>query len=133
MMTDEDDHRRGLRERPMSKSTTWVSAQQRACDADQRLTWGCPGANTLLAYFHYCNKAIYPFSAECKDQDLQSLAELDDDAISFVHYTRRVAAKQSEFEPGVDHPGDSLLISLSQNPDGKNFGLAMTTSTSSTT
>ncbi|KAK4153399.1 hypothetical protein C8A00DRAFT_33883 [Chaetomidium leptoderma] len=51
------------------------------------------GANTLLAYFHYCNKAIYPFSAECKDQDLQTLAELDDEAISFVHYTRRLAAE----------------------------------------
>ncbi|KAK3905192.1 hypothetical protein C8A05DRAFT_41853 [Staphylotrichum tortipilum] len=52
------------------------------------------GANTLLAYFHYCNKAIYPFSPECKDQDLQTLAELDGDAISFVHYTRQMAAKQ---------------------------------------
>ncbi len=55
------------------------------------------GANTLLAYFHYCNKAIYPFSAECKDQDLQTLAELDDDAIKFVHDTRQLAAKHSEY------------------------------------
>ncbi|KAK3328841.1 hypothetical protein B0H66DRAFT_571609 [Apodospora peruviana] len=52
------------------------------------------GANTLLAYFHYCNKGIYPFSAECRDQDLQSLAELDDDAISFVRYTRQYASQQ---------------------------------------
>jgi hypothetical protein len=51
------------------------------------------GANTLLAYFHYCNKAIYPFSSECKDQDLQTLAELDDEAISFVHYTRKMVAE----------------------------------------
>ncbi|KAK3309555.1 uncharacterized protein B0T15DRAFT_387850, partial [Chaetomium strumarium] len=51
------------------------------------------GANTLLAYFHYCNKAIYPFSTECKDQDLQTLAELNDEAISFVRYTRRVVAQ----------------------------------------
>lgn len=55
-----------------------------------------PGANTLLAYFHYCNKAIYPFSAECKDQDLRTLAELDDKAISFVHFTRQLAAEYSE-------------------------------------
>lgn len=54
------------------------------------------GANTLLAYFHYCNKAIYPFSSECKDQDLQTLAELDDEAISFVHYTRKMVAEHSK-------------------------------------
>ncbi|KAK5663658.1 hypothetical protein OQA88_4089 [Cercophora sp. LCS_1] len=51
------------------------------------------GANTLLAYFHYCNKGIYPFSAECKDQDLQSLADLDNDAMSFVKYTRRFVSE----------------------------------------
>jgi hypothetical protein len=54
------------------------------------------GANTLLAYFHYCNKAIYPFSDECKDQDLQTLAELDDEAISFVHYTRQLVAEHKK-------------------------------------
>ncbi|KAK0746284.1 hypothetical protein B0T18DRAFT_148135 [Schizothecium vesticola] len=51
------------------------------------------GANTLLAYFHYCNKGIYPFSADCKDQDLQSLAELDGEAIDFVKYTRQSASE----------------------------------------
>ncbi|KAL2144790.1 hypothetical protein VTI28DRAFT_8552 [Corynascus sepedonium] len=54
------------------------------------------GAKTLLAYFHYCNKAIYPFSRECKDQDLQTLAELDDEAIAFVHYIRESVAKKKE-------------------------------------
>jgi hypothetical protein len=54
------------------------------------------GANTLLAYFHYCNKGIYPFSGECKDQDLQSLAELDDETMAFVRYTRRFASDYSE-------------------------------------
>jgi hypothetical protein len=53
------------------------------------------GANTLLAYFHYCNKGIYPFSSECKDQDLQSLAELDDEAMEFVKYTREYASEHS--------------------------------------
>ncbi|KAK4129320.1 hypothetical protein N657DRAFT_639918 [Parathielavia appendiculata] len=57
------------------------------------------GANTLLAYFHYCNKAIYPFSSECKDQDLQTLAELNDEEFSFVHRTRRwVAKRKNEWE-----------------------------------
>lgn len=47
-----------------------------------------PGANILLAHFHYCNKGIYPFSKECKDQELRNLAELDDDKIQFVQKTR---------------------------------------------
>jgi hypothetical protein len=59
------------------------------------------GANTLLAYFHYCNKAVYPFSTECRDQDLQTLAELDDEAISFVKYTRRVVAQNSKFDADI--------------------------------
>ncbi|KAL1884291.1 hypothetical protein VTK73DRAFT_3275 [Phialemonium thermophilum] len=50
------------------------------------------GANTLLAYFHYCNRGIYPFSEECKDQELQNMADLDESGIRFVHYTRRYAA-----------------------------------------
>jgi len=54
------------------------------------------GANTLLAYYHYCNKAVYPFSPECKDQDLQSLAELDDNGLDFVRYTRRIVAEHKK-------------------------------------
>jgi hypothetical protein len=54
------------------------------------------GANTLLAYFHYCNKGVYPFSDECRDQDLQTLADLDNWAVSFVHDTRRYAAEHSK-------------------------------------
>ncbi|SPN96749.1 uncharacterized protein DNG_00269 [Cephalotrichum gorgonifer] len=46
------------------------------------------GANILLAYFHYCNKGIYPFSNDCKEQDLRSLAELDDAMMAFVRETR---------------------------------------------
>jgi len=46
------------------------------------------GANTLLAYFHYCNKGIYPFSSECKDSDLTTLAALDEDSLAFVRQTR---------------------------------------------
>ncbi|KAK0657484.1 hypothetical protein B0T16DRAFT_452940 [Cercophora newfieldiana] len=59
------------------------------------------GANTLLAYFHYCNKGIYPFSGECKDQDLQSLAELDDEAVAFVKYTRQFASENNRRWQGL--------------------------------
>ena len=83
----------------MSGSIIWVSASpmdpvtaMALFPATNRHT----GANTLLAYFHYCNKAVYPFSTECKDQDLQSLAQLDDEAISFVHYARQFVAEHSE-------------------------------------
>ncbi|KAM5355866.1 hypothetical protein ACJ41O_002512 [Fusarium nematophilum] len=49
------------------------------------------GANILLAHFHYCNKGIFPFSDECKDQDLRTLAGLDEDKIKFVHSTSTFA------------------------------------------
>jgi len=64
--------------------------------SDSKSTDEVIGANTLLAYFHYCNKGIYPFSEECRDQDLQTLAALDDWAIPFVHETRRYAAEHSK-------------------------------------
>lgn len=51
------------------------------------------GANTLLAYFHYCTKGTHPFSDECRDQDLKTLAALDDWAIRFVHETRGYVAE----------------------------------------
>ncbi|RDA85170.1 hypothetical protein CP532_2363 [Ophiocordyceps camponoti-leonardi (nom. inval.)] len=46
------------------------------------------GANILLAHFHYCNKGVYPFSDECKDKDLQSLADLGEDELKFVRETK---------------------------------------------
>jgi len=55
-----------------------------------------PGANTLLAYFHYCNKNTFPFSPECKDEDLKNLAELDSTAVEFVRYAREVASRHSK-------------------------------------
>ncbi|PTD13522.1 hypothetical protein FCULG_00003164, partial [Fusarium culmorum] len=51
------------------------------------------GANILLAHFHYCNKGIYPFSEGCKDQDLRTLAGLDEEKIKFVHDTSTMARK----------------------------------------
>ncbi|KAG9257811.1 uncharacterized protein F5Z01DRAFT_692675 [Emericellopsis atlantica] len=55
------------------------------------------GANVLLAHFHYCNKGVYPFSDQCKDQDLRTLAGLNEDEILFVKATRQVA-KQSKHD-----------------------------------
>ncbi|KAI0120288.1 hypothetical protein F4776DRAFT_655877 [Hypoxylon sp. NC0597] len=46
------------------------------------------GANILLAYFHYCNKGVYPFSAECKEQALSSLADLDESKLKLIQFTR---------------------------------------------
>lgn len=57
------------------------------------------GANILLAYFHYCNKGIYPFSPECKDSDLRNLAQLDHEALSLVSNTREYAAHHSRSRP----------------------------------
>jgi len=59
------------------------------------------GAVTLLAYFHYCNKGIFPFSDECKDQELKNLAELDDEAVQFVHSTRRHAMEHRKEWEGL--------------------------------
>ncbi|KAJ4421407.1 hypothetical protein N0V82_003788 [Gnomoniopsis sp. IMI 355080] len=65
-------------------------------DKSKMLIWARPevvqqyhlGANILLAYFHYCNRGTYPFSHGCKDSDLQDLAGLDKETISFVKWTR---------------------------------------------
>jgi hypothetical protein len=57
------------------------------------------GANILLAHFHYCNKGIYPFSEECKDQDLRTLAGLDEEKIKFVHATSSLAKRYGESTP----------------------------------
>lgn len=54
------------------------------------------GANIFLAYYHYCNKGVYPFSIECKDSDLQNLAELDEGSINFIKYTRNYAKEHSK-------------------------------------
>lgn len=61
-----------------------------------RLTTGS-GANIFLSYYHYCNKSVYPFSKDCKDSDLQNLAELDQASVSFVKYTRNYAEEHSKF------------------------------------
>ncbi|KAL2884851.1 hypothetical protein HOO65_090146 [Ceratocystis lukuohia] len=57
------------------------------------------GANTLLAYFHYTNKTYYPFSAKCKDEDLKSLAQLDDKRMQLIRDTREYKAESSLYPP----------------------------------
>ncbi|KAH8890830.1 hypothetical protein GQ53DRAFT_747031 [Thozetella sp. PMI_491] len=52
------------------------------------------GANTLLAYFHHCNKNIYPFSAQCRDEELRTLAQLDNHGVQIIKYTRQFAANR---------------------------------------
>lgn len=55
------------------------------------------GANILLTYFHYCNKGLYPFSQDCKDSDLQNLAELDESSLDFVKRTRVYVEEHSKY------------------------------------
>jgi hypothetical protein len=57
------------------------------------------GANILLAHFHYCNKGTHPFSDDCKDQDLRTLGDLDDEQIQFVHATKSYAKRHSKSCP----------------------------------
>ncbi|KAL2759209.1 hypothetical protein ACRALDRAFT_1062235 [Sodiomyces alcalophilus JCM 7366] len=54
------------------------------------------GAIILLSYFHYCNKGIFPFTDQCRDQDLQGLAELSENEMQFVRQTRRWATAHRE-------------------------------------
>ena len=85
----------------------------------------------MLAYYHYCNKAVYPFSPECKDQDLQSLAELDDNGLDFVRYTRRIVAEHSKF---FSHSFTIQLVLIRdiQRKNGRSCGSQMPTKTSIT-
>ncbi|RYP23053.1 hypothetical protein DL765_001308 [Monosporascus sp. GIB2] len=64
------------------------------------------GANILLAYFHYCNKGIYPFSPECREQDLSTLAELDKRKIKFVLVTRKAVEEHKKHWAKIRQSGD---------------------------
>ncbi|KAI0136535.1 hypothetical protein BJ170DRAFT_15910 [Xylariales sp. AK1849] len=61
------------------------------------------GANILLAYFHYCNKGIFPFSVECKVQDLSTLAKLDGKKILYVSRTRAIVEEQKMHWQKIRH------------------------------
>lgn len=73
------------------------------------------GAVTLLAYFHYCHKGIFPFSTDCKEADLTNLAELDEKGRNFVYETRRMVAEHEErwkkLRESKDYENDHFYIS----------------------
>ncbi|KAI1329626.1 hypothetical protein F5Y16DRAFT_91178 [Xylariaceae sp. FL0255] len=73
------------------------------------------GANILLAYFHYCNKGIFPFSMKCKDQDLRNLAGLDDPRTNFIRTTRLMIEKHRpswvQMRQANDYGNDLYYIS----------------------
>ncbi|KAI1757289.1 hypothetical protein F4782DRAFT_548199 [Xylaria castorea] len=73
------------------------------------------GANILLAYFHYCNKGIYPFSAECKEQDLTTLAALNEAKSQFIRQTKahveRHRKSWAKLRESNDYEDDFFYIS----------------------
>ncbi|RDA89737.1 hypothetical protein CP533_1053 [Ophiocordyceps camponoti-saundersi (nom. inval.)] len=73
------------------------------------------GANILLAHFHYCNKGVYPFSDECKDKDLRSLADLGEDELQFVRATKNFykmnRGRWQEIRKGGAFENDFFFIS----------------------
>ncbi|KAI2628897.1 hypothetical protein GGS21DRAFT_228149 [Xylaria nigripes] len=73
------------------------------------------GANILLAYFHYCNKGIYPFSPDCKEQDLRTLAGLDENKTQFIKQTKIHVEKQrkswTKLRENNDYENDFYYIS----------------------
>ncbi|KAI1173874.1 hypothetical protein F4777DRAFT_420073 [Nemania sp. FL0916] len=73
------------------------------------------GANILLAYFHYCNKGIYPFSAECKDQDLTTLAALNESKVQVIKMTKAHVEKSrkswAKLRENKDYENDFYYIS----------------------
>ncbi|KAI0848887.1 hypothetical protein F5Y00DRAFT_269827 [Daldinia vernicosa] len=64
------------------------------------------GANILLAYFHYCNRGVYPFSLECKEQDLSTLVDKDETKIKLIQYTRAQAEKYKKHWAKLRQSGD---------------------------
>ncbi|KAH7035126.1 uncharacterized protein B0I36DRAFT_360550 [Microdochium trichocladiopsis] len=73
------------------------------------------GANILLAYFHYCTKGVFPFSMDCKDQDLSTLAELDESKTKVVLATRKVVKEHrnqwAKIRQSADYENDLFYIS----------------------
>ncbi|KAI0394005.1 hypothetical protein F5Y17DRAFT_466511 [Xylariaceae sp. FL0594] len=73
------------------------------------------GANVLLAYFHYCNKGIYPFSPECKEQDLITLAGLDEQKLQLIrqtkYYVERHRKPWAKLRESRDYENDVYYIS----------------------
>jgi hypothetical protein len=73
------------------------------------------GANTLLSYFHYCNKGMFPFTEACREQDLRGLAELDDNKMHYVQRTKQWVVTQSK-SIRTPFPGEQSLVRLFVSP-----------------
>ncbi|ATY59143.1 hypothetical protein A9K55_003604 [Cordyceps militaris] len=79
------------------------------------------GANIVLAYFHYCNKGMYPFTDECSDVELRSLAELSEQEIGIVRGMAAYAKlREAEWERlresrEYDHPEYYICQMFEQN------------------
>ncbi|XWW92259.1 hypothetical protein V2A60_000182 [Cordyceps javanica] len=79
------------------------------------------GANIVLAYFHYCNKGLYPFSDECSDSELRSLAELSEQEIGIVRGTAAYAKlRETDWQrlresQDYDHPEYYISQMFEQN------------------
>lgn len=57
---------------------------------------GWIGGTILLSYFHYCNKGNLPFTEDFKEQDMRQLAQLDEQAMQFIQWTRSQAMAHSK-------------------------------------
>ncbi|XXG93968.1 hypothetical protein Hte_000218 [Hypoxylon texense] len=64
------------------------------------------GANILLGYFHYVNKGVYPFSAECKDKDLRTVADMDESQMRIIQFTKSTAEKYKKHWEKIRQSGD---------------------------
>ncbi|KAL1913086.1 hypothetical protein Sste5344_001174 [Sporothrix stenoceras] len=73
------------------------------------------GAITLLAYFHYCNKGVFPFTESAREQDVRNLANIDDHTMGFVKYTRQYAidnkARWQDMRDRNDYEDEFYFIS----------------------
>ena len=74
--------------------------------------WCFTGANVLLAYWHYCNKNIYPFSKQCKDSEFQQLATLDENMMQFVYKTREIIQKKGKLARRSHHGHAAVAFRL---------------------
>ncbi|KAJ2979081.1 hypothetical protein NQ176_g3466 [Zarea fungicola] len=80
------------------------------------------------AYFHYCNKGLYPFSDECSDAELRGLAQLTDRDVEFVRATRKYA-KHRGLRPEITalaqkHLVLNICIAFSQHKEGGEMPLS---------
>jgi hypothetical protein len=52
------------------------------------------GAQTMLAYFHYCNKGVQPFILAPESDEVFSIAELDSSQIKYIREMAKEVKKR---------------------------------------